>query len=196
MSQLPRLTKGRHKLPGDQACVMELVSVLNGEPWSDHPRSVHPTLAAVARLVNDHVSDTGRARIATMAPRIAGTADAGPLAGARLVVRCTDLALRHDPGPLRGELEFARSTARYRLSPDDPCTWPVRWTLALLGRIGLLDRMYGYNATLQVTRAVAVATREATENDLLDLLDACITDCHGNDDGRAAQAPSTTASTP
>jgi hypothetical protein len=187
MSQLPRLTKGRHKLPGDEACVMELVSVLGGEPWSDRPRCVHPTLAAVARLVNDRVSDSGRERIAAMGPRMVDTADTDPSACARLVVRCTELALGQDPGPLRNELEFARGTARYLLSPVNPCTWPVRLTLAVLRRIGLLDRMYGYNATLQVTRAVAVAAQEATEDQLLTLLDACVDDCQHSPNNAAVE---------
>jgi hypothetical protein len=194
MSQLPRLAKGRHKLPGDQACVMEVVSVLYGERWSDHPACVHPTLAAVARLVNDRVSDAGRHHIAELIPRMAdtaGTAGSDPLAGARMVVRCAELALRHDPGPLRTELEFARCTARYRLSPDNPCTWPVRWTLTLLRRIGLLNRLYGYNATLQATRAVALAARQATEPELLTLLDGCVEDCRAQADQGGREAPCT-----
>jgi hypothetical protein len=156
---------------------MELVSIRYGEPWSDHPRCVHPTLAAVARLVNDRVSDSGRRHVVTLVPRMADTIDADPLVCARLVVRCTEMALHHDPGRLRDELEFARATARYRLSPDSPCTWPVRWTLTLLGRVGLLNRLYRYNATMQVTRAVAAAG-SATEDELLTLLDGCVDDCH------------------
>jgi hypothetical protein len=39
---------------------MEAAAWLAGEPWSDHPRSVHRAVAAVARRVNDGVSDDVR----------------------------------------------------------------------------------------------------------------------------------------
>ena len=90
---LPRLAKGRHKAAGHEACVMELVSFLNEEEWSDHPHCVQPVLAAAARAVNDRVSDEGRQRLVDLAPRLAGTAKADWLVGARLVVLCTEAAL-------------------------------------------------------------------------------------------------------
>jgi hypothetical protein len=90
---LPRLARGRHKAAGHEACVMELVSFLNEEEWSDHPHCVQPVLAAAARAVNDRVSDEGRQRLVDLAPRLAGTAKADWLVGARLVVLCTEAAL-------------------------------------------------------------------------------------------------------
>jgi hypothetical protein len=90
---LPRLAKGRHKTAGHEACVMELVSFLNEEEWSDHPHCVQPVLAAAARAVNDRVSDEGRQRLVDLAPRLAGTSEADWLVGAHLVVLCTEAAL-------------------------------------------------------------------------------------------------------
>jgi hypothetical protein len=95
----PRLAKGRHKRAGHEACVMELVSLVAGEPWSDHPRCVHPVLGAVARAVNDRVSDAGRDTLAALVPRLAGSVGAGPLLGARLVVMCTEAALKNIESP-------------------------------------------------------------------------------------------------
>jgi hypothetical protein len=46
------LDAGRHQRPEAGACLMEYVSVLSGEPWSDHPWCTQPLLAAVARAVN------------------------------------------------------------------------------------------------------------------------------------------------
>jgi hypothetical protein len=50
-------------------------------------------LAAAARAVNDRLSDAGRARLMALAPRLAGTARADWLVGARLVVLCAEAAL-------------------------------------------------------------------------------------------------------
>jgi hypothetical protein len=99
---LPRLTRGRHKAAGHEACVMELVSFLNEEEWSDHPHCVQPVLAAAARAVNDRVSDQGRQRLVDLAPRLAGTAKADWLVGARLVVLCTEAALNPPRTPSGG----------------------------------------------------------------------------------------------
>src|SRR3954447_16352692 len=96
---LPRLARGRHKTAGHETCVMELVSFLNEEEWSDHPRCVQPVLAAAARAVNDRVSDDGRQRLVDLAPRLAGPAKTDWLVGARLVVLCTDAALNSPPIP-------------------------------------------------------------------------------------------------
>jgi hypothetical protein len=51
---------------------MEMVSVLANEPWSDRPRCTHPLLAQLARLVNDHTSDAGRAGLVVLIPEVIG----------------------------------------------------------------------------------------------------------------------------
>ena len=60
---LPVLSRGNHRPGSATPCVMEAASWLAKEPWSDHPRSVHPAIAGVARLVNDHVSDEDRQQL-------------------------------------------------------------------------------------------------------------------------------------
>jgi hypothetical protein len=47
---------------------MELASLVAGEPWSDHPACVHPVLAAVARGVNDAVTEASRPRLGALVP--------------------------------------------------------------------------------------------------------------------------------
>ena len=51
---------------------MEFASVLAGERWSDHPSCTHPSLAYLARLVNDHISDDGRQQLAPLIPSVVG----------------------------------------------------------------------------------------------------------------------------
>jgi hypothetical protein len=57
---LPRLGKGHHARGSMTPCAMEAASWLAGDRWSDHPRSVHPVIARVARWVNDTVPDEQR----------------------------------------------------------------------------------------------------------------------------------------
>lgn len=69
---LPVLTAGRHRNPRDGGCVMEYVSLLAGERWSDHPSCTHPLLAHLARTVNDRTSDESRGALARLVPGLAG----------------------------------------------------------------------------------------------------------------------------
>jgi hypothetical protein len=72
LALLPILSRGKHRNPRRGACFMEFASLLAGEPWSDHPACTHPLLAAMARHVNDHTSDAGRARLAELIPSVIG----------------------------------------------------------------------------------------------------------------------------
>ena len=69
---LPVLSRGKHRSPRSGACFMEMASVLANEPWSDRPRCTHPLLAQLARLVNDHTSDPGRAGLVVLIPEVIG----------------------------------------------------------------------------------------------------------------------------
>jgi hypothetical protein len=51
---------------------MEFASYMAGERWSDHPHCTDATLAALARGVNDNVSDEARARLVPLIPRVIG----------------------------------------------------------------------------------------------------------------------------
>lgn len=51
---------------------MELASYLAGERWSDHPPCTHPLLATLARMVNDHTTDSGRQRLGPLIPSVIG----------------------------------------------------------------------------------------------------------------------------
>lgn len=72
--QTVRLERGRHRSPEHGACVLELASMLAGEPFSDRPRSVCPVVAAFLRTVNDELADEQRQRLYPLAARIAGSA--------------------------------------------------------------------------------------------------------------------------
>jgi hypothetical protein len=65
---LPSLSKGAHKAGTGEACIMEYVSVLSGESFSDAPACTHPVLAHLSRRVFDMMT-TDEQRF-TMAPYI------------------------------------------------------------------------------------------------------------------------------
>ena len=69
---LPRLGAGRHRTPRRGACFMEFASYLAGERWSDHPQCTDTVLGALARAVNDLVSDGRRQELLGDVPRVIG----------------------------------------------------------------------------------------------------------------------------
>ena len=54
------LSRGNHQSPAQGLCVMELASLLAGEPFSDHPASVCPVIGSLMRAYNDAVDDDRR----------------------------------------------------------------------------------------------------------------------------------------
>lgn len=72
---LPVLSHGSHGYPEQGACVMEMVSFLAGETFSDDPECVNNIIKAQAISINDLVSDDNRNQIALMIPRFMNTQD-------------------------------------------------------------------------------------------------------------------------
>lgn len=81
---LPTLSVGAHDSDSGQACVMEYVSVLAGEPWSDRPECTHPVLAHEARSANDLLDDVDRPRLVHLVGRLFGASDDSPTLRTRL----------------------------------------------------------------------------------------------------------------
>ena len=69
---VPTLSAGRHRSARKGACFMEFASYLAGESWSDHPNCTDPTLATLARAVNDTMSDGRRGELVIEIPRVIG----------------------------------------------------------------------------------------------------------------------------
>lgn len=92
---LPVLSCGKHSDPRDGACLMEYVSVLAGEKFSDHPRCTGRLLAHLARMVNDATSGAGRPTLAVLAAEMVGTGGAQPDADEAVLETCYTVARRH-----------------------------------------------------------------------------------------------------
>src|ERR1700748_1945169 len=81
--QTIKLSRGRHSSPEHGACVMELASMLAGEGFSDHPRSVSRPIASFLRGYNDLVDDRRREDLYGDASKAVGSADSAAIEDAR-----------------------------------------------------------------------------------------------------------------
>jgi len=70
---LPILSAGAHSPDEGKACVMEYVSLLAGEKWSDTPSCTYYPLARAAQKVNDSLSDADRHLLVPLIGRLFGT---------------------------------------------------------------------------------------------------------------------------
>ena len=102
------LKSGGHESLQDGACALELVSYLAGEPWSDHPECVCPTLGAFFRSWNDGLPNADRDRLLKpFLTRLIGTRGTPQLAEARGFMALDWLVRVHTPAwlDLRPELQ-------------------------------------------------------------------------------------------
>jgi hypothetical protein len=99
---MPVLSRGSHRSPRKGACFMELASYLAGEKWSDHPGCTHPLLSALARDVNDCVSDGSRGRLAILIPRVIGLNGDDERVDAWIARKAALTALPHVAAPKQG----------------------------------------------------------------------------------------------
>jgi hypothetical protein len=68
-----RLEPGSHRSPDDGVCIVEFVSMLAGEPFSDRPRCVCDVIGAFLRAWNDRAGYVDRQRLIPYASRVIGT---------------------------------------------------------------------------------------------------------------------------
>lgn len=67
------LRTGAHKNLEEGACIMELVSYIANEPWSDHPKCVCPILTEYAIRINDRFNDEHRQLLKPLIPLLLNT---------------------------------------------------------------------------------------------------------------------------
>jgi hypothetical protein len=149
-----------------EPCVLEHVSKLAREPWTDRPSCVHPVLGSIARAVHDLSSRSGRRALLPLAPSFIGTARPGLEISARLVALCVSTALA-GPEELtkdeRARLAGSQGTALYLLGGRSAGQRPggiARWWLPVFDRVRLSEPFYrNFVATEHAAEAVAVTAR-------------------------------------
>jgi hypothetical protein len=149
-----------------EPCVLEAVSKLAREPWTDRPTCVHPVLGSVARVVHDYSSKTARRALLPLAPSFIGTAQSGFERSARLVALCASTALA---GPTvkaeRNRLAGAQQTALFLLGSAQGPGGAARWWLPFLDRFSLSEPFYRtFVATEHAAEAVAVVARASGDD--------------------------------
>jgi hypothetical protein len=177
------------------ACILEVVSRLAGEPWTDRPTSVHSTLGSIARVAYQHSSAEGRAALLPMARALVDTASVGFEAPARLVATCVATALA---SPNRDQitveesqrLATARATALYLLGRCGAGTdtsdrdhvgdtrGAPRWWMRVLDPFRLTEPFYRVMVAPDAAAAAVAVTARASGDDrdqrLRQLLRWCI----------------------
>src|SRR5258705_13418563 len=86
-----RLCRGAHRSPVDGACVMELVSMLAGERFTDRPQTACPVIGAFLRAYNDIVCSAHRQDLLECAAGVVDTRRR-EVESAR-VARCAEFAV-------------------------------------------------------------------------------------------------------
>ena len=126
--QTIKLGKGKHSSPEHGACVMELASMLAGERFTDHPRSVSRTVAAFLRGYNDLLDDARRQDLYPYASQCVGTASDGAVEQERIerLIGWSDgLRGRRAQRSWRGRLRRARSRA-HGTDPESAANYALR----------------------------------------------------------------------
>lgn len=72
---LPSLAYGGHVAGQGKACIMEYISVMKGEQFSDRPSCTHPAIAQVARSTNDRFTDDTRHELLQFFDRLASAGE-------------------------------------------------------------------------------------------------------------------------
>jgi hypothetical protein len=189
-----QLGRGRHASPGDRGCLMELASLLAGETWSDHPASVHPGLAAVARVVNDTVGEQDRARLEQLVPAMIGTATDDTESYARLVLTCSAAALDEERvrshAEIRAEVESAQRMAQRALSATTG-----GFIARLLASSPMAQRWYRHTAVRQAALSAAAMAGPAPADSvaLCELLRTCVLAVRREPEVASAPRPVVTA---
>ena len=171
---MPVLEAGAHRDAEAGSCLMEYVSVLAGERFTDRPSCTHPALAAVAWQVNDAVSSTSRQQLATRAVTLIGLGrEAGVEVRPIVLATIARAGLAVDPGNrffprLQRRLDRRASVAPRR---------PGRGENGHGGRLATLLHVGPVNhacAHLLVAARVADLDADARDRMLIGLLDDTI----------------------
>src|SRR3954469_11478604 len=94
--QTVRLRRGKHASPEKGVCVMELASMLAGEPFSDRPQAVCPVIGAYLRSYNDVVDDDRRQDLYRSPSEAIDTAGTAALRRRRAERCLAEIARLHD----------------------------------------------------------------------------------------------------
>ncbi len=159
-NKLPVLSKGEHLYPGEGMCIMELVSFINREPFSDRPSCTDDRITTYMQNVNDTATDAERVKLLSVIDRMFHTGDMtweqrvevnGGMQ--RICPELKEMVTERS----RILYDYATSTSRpvwdflYRISLSEES---IDVKLALLNRVlDMMDEVLGVMVTLPQNRA-------------------------------------------
>lgn len=158
--QTIKLSRGRHSSPEHGACVMELASMLAGEGFTDHPRSVSRPIASFLRGYNDLLDDRRRADLYRYAAQTVGTAGSPALEEARVarLLRWADeLWQRRSGRSLLERMRLRRAVKERSTDPEPAGTYAVH----AIGKV--TDQTHAATLAL-VDELIAMGTRAYPES--------------------------------
>ncbi|HTU84205.1 MAG TPA: hypothetical protein VMF57_01450 [Solirubrobacteraceae bacterium] len=126
--QTIKLSRGRHSSPEHGACVMELASMLAGEGFSDHPRSVSRPIASFMRGYNDLLDDRRRGDLYRYAALAVGTSSSRSTEEARvarLLAWGDELWERRAARSLLERVRYRRAVQERSNDPEPAGTYAV-----------------------------------------------------------------------
>ena len=135
-----RLEAGSHRSPADGVCIVELASIIGGEPFSDSPRCVDRVVAAFLRGWNDRAGYADRQRLYPYASHVVGTGGYRRTSRIRRDLCLSWAGADLDRGPLR------RVAARLRMRAV------IAWTVGLWPALRLKAGAGSYAARVCVAR--------------------------------------------
>lgn len=160
--------RGRRRGQVPSTCLMEYVSIVAGERFSDRPQCTHPAVAVLAWRINDELCATTRQELLHRAQALVG-AGRGTSRQVRPIVLgvIADSALALDPEHryfhrLRRRLDHAPATAGDEVEERLDTCWRhlVPMNVAITQFLGVVYRQSAH--------------RDQREQRVIDLLDACL----------------------
>jgi hypothetical protein len=135
--QTIRISRGKHHDPSQGACVMELASMLAGEPFTDRPACACPVAGAFLRTYNDALDDRRRQDLRRFAALVVGTRGSAAVTRRRAEL-CIEWAQERVAGERRSAWRMRRLNAKLKLpsrpSAEDCGSMAARVASALLRR--------------------------------------------------------------
>jgi len=162
--QTIRLSKGKHAAPTEGACVMELASMLAGEPFSDRPAAACPVIGGFLRAYNDRIDEERRQDLYRYAALVVGSRASAEVERAR-EERCLAWAeerKRERARPLRWVTRASPAVVDRRLGLDAAGTYAARSIRRHTDRshaaaLALIDELLAMDSGRRATRERAAA---------------------------------------
>ncbi|WP_213815059.1 hypothetical protein [Glaciihabitans sp. dw_435] len=160
---------------------MEYASYLAGLRWSDHPSCTHPSVAALARLVNDVTSDQARARLPELIPSVVGLVGNDPrvplvvssLAAASALPICSESRQR---ALAAGLLRCERLLAAYSDPVSERTLNTVRAALVSAPEAEAWARAFEADDAVDRPRPVAINEEAILRASVIGIAEACVVD--------------------